>query len=423
MKTALVAGLLCLANGARAASTSPVAGRPISLPEAYRLTLARSEELAQRQYSVRELEARISELWSNVKPRLGLAGTQFWQDTPGEAAGGASNLTQTSRPQAAVTLHQPLFSGLREFLALKATRAQGESAQLQLQRVRQLIYQDVAGAYVNLLSVHLEMKSRQALIDLTEERIKELRSRERIGRSRESEVLAAQSQQAQAVSDLAAARGQERRAQAVLRFVTGLEEDLSPAGLAMPSAQAAEPFLERARRRPDVMARLRDIEAARTAVDIQRRQRWPSINLDGNYYLKRPVGVTEHIRWDATLSASVPLYDGGAVSGQTAQAQARFGSAEQGLSLTLRTAERDVRQSHAALDSALSVVSALERALTLADANAKAQTADYRMSLVTNLDVISALNTALETRLRLDRARLQAALARVQLEVAAGGQP
>jgi outer membrane protein len=421
MTRALLAVLVLLPSFARAASTDTPVGRPITLSQAYGLALARSEELSQRRHGVEELEQRIRELWSNVKPRLALTGTQTWQDTPGETGGASSSFTQTSRPQAAVTLHQPLFSGLREFLALKATRAQDEAAQLQLKRAQELLYQDVAAAYVNLLSLHLEMRSRQALIDLTEDRIKELRSRERIGRSRESEVLAAQSQQAQAVSDLEAARGQERTAQAILRFLTGLEEDLFPADLPVPGPELLQPFLDRARRRADVSARLKDVDASRSSVSVQSRQRLPTVSFDGNYYLKRPTGFSEHIRWDAILSASLPLYYGGAISAQTGQAKARLASAEDALSLALRAAERDVRQTHSSLDSSLSVVAALERALTLADANAKAQTADYRLGLVTNLDVISALNTALETRLRRDRAKLQAALARVQLEVAAGG--
>jgi outer membrane protein len=421
MSRVLLAVFLLAPRLACAASTEPVVGRAIALAEAYRLALARSEELSQRRHAVEELEQRVRELWSNVKPRLALTGTQTWQDTPGETGGASSSFTQTSRPQAAVTLHQPLFAGMREFLALKATRAQDESAQLQLKRAQELLYEDVTAAYVSLLSLHLEMRSRQSLIDLTEDRVKELRSRERIGRTRESEVLAAQSQQAQALSDLEAARGQERTAQAILRFLTGLEEDLFPSDLPAPGQELLAPFLDRARRRADVSARLKDVEASRSAVDVQSRQRWPSVNFDANYYLKRPTGFSEHIRWDAILSASLPLYYGGAISAQTGQAAARLGAAEDALSLVMRAAERDVRQTHAALDSSLSVVAALERALTLADANAKAQTADYRLGLVTNLDVLSALNTALETRLRRDRAKLQAALARVQLEVAAGG--
>lgn len=415
--------LLMLPLAASAASTQPVAGREIALDEAYRLALKRSEALAQQGFTIEELQARVDELWSNVRPRVALTGSQIWQDDPGPSAGGGgfNTFTQTSRPQAQITAHQPLFSGFREFLAVRTTKSQTEAARLQLKRAEQLIYQDVASAYTNLLSLHIEMRSRQALVDLTEERIKELRQRASIGRSRESEVLAARSQRAQAVADLESARGQERNAQALLRFLTGLEEDLFPKDVPLPAAEVVDPFLERAEKRADVAARRLDLESARSGVAIQSRQRLPSIALDGNYYLKRPAGFSEHIRWDATLSATLPLYYGGAISAQVRQAEARAKSAEQAVSLARRAAEREVRQAHAALDSSLSMVKALDTALELADANAKAQTADYRLGLVTNLEVLSALNSALQTRLNLDRARLQAALNRIQLEVASGG--
>jgi outer membrane protein TolC len=59
--------------------------------------------------------------------------------------------------------------------------------------------------------------------------------------------------------------------------------------------------------------------------------------------------------------------------------------------------------------------------MTLAEANAKAQTADYRHGLVTNIDVLTSLTTVQTTRLRLDAAQIQLFFARVRLEVAAGG--
>jgi outer membrane protein TolC len=59
--------------------------------------------------------------------------------------------------------------------------------------------------------------------------------------------------------------------------------------------------------------------------------------------------------------------------------------------------------------------------MTLAEANAKAQNADYRHGLVTNIDVLASLTTVQSTRLRLDAAQIQAFFARVRLEVAAGG--
>ena len=67
------------------------------------------------------------------------------------------------------------------------------------------------------------------------------------------------------------------------------------------------------------------------------------------------------------------------------------------------------------------MVQALERAAELASANAEAQARDYRLGLVTNLDVLGSLSLLQQSRLQLIQSRLVAVLDAVKLEVAAGG--
>ena len=424
---ALSAVLLAAPASAAAPAAAPVAvssepaaaARPIALDEAYAAALKRSETVAEKGETYAQILAQVDQLWSEVKPRFSLDAQQQWTDTPGP---NVNFPLPSSNPTVAINGHQPLFSGLRDFLAVKAGKAQGESAELALARAKQLLYQDVTNAYLNLLQSRRDIATHEEQVKLTADRVKELRNFEDIGRSRKSEVLAAQSQQAQDVADLETARGLERVQQATLRFLTGIEQDMAPQEIAAPTqAEDMQPFLDRSARRPDVEAARKDYEYADLYVSIQRRQYWPVIALDGNYYLKRPNNFSQHVNWDATVSGVLPLYWGGQIRAQTHQAEAQRGFNEQALSLALRTAELDVRSSHSDLVSDLSIVAALENAMTLAEANSKAQIADYRHGLVTNIDVLTSLTTVQTTRLRLDAAQIQAYFARVRLEVAAGG--
>lgn len=419
----LAAGLLLLSM--RAASAEPQTAststlRAIALDECYALALRRSEELAQRGEAVAELEARVAELWSALRPRVSLVGTETVQDTPRNVSGISTTFTQRHREQAQVAVRQPLFSGLREFLAARAAKVQTRSAELALERARHLLYEDAARAYLDLLGARREIAIRQALVAITDERIEELNGRRKLGRSRPSELLAAESQRAQIEAGLAAARGAERVTQAKLRFLTGLEQDLEPRAVALPQEAPVEPFLAAAARRPDVEAARADRAALGYAVDMVRRKRWPTLNLDGNYYLRRPPGFQDRVKWDAVASLELPLYSGGSISAQVRQAEAARRSADQALSLAVRKAELEARTSHRDLRSALAVARALENAERLAQANAKAQAEDYRLGLVTNLEVLESHNALQETRLRLDSARLEAYWSRVRLGVAAG---
>jgi len=400
-------------------SAAPEAGRPITLDEAYAAALKRSETVAEKGETYAQIQAQIEQLWSEIKPRISLNAQEQIQDTPGP---NVNFPLPANNPTVAINGHQPLFSGLRDFLAVKAGKAQGESADFALQRAKQLLYQDVTNAYLNLLQSRRDIKTHEEQVKLTADRVKELKNFEDIGRSRKSEVLAAESQQAQDVADLETARGTERVQQATLRFLTGIEEDLAPQEISVP-AQAGDiqAFLARSKSRPDVEGARKDYEYSDLYVSINRRQYWPTAAVDGNYYLKRPRNFSEHVNWDATFSAVLSLYWGGQIRAQTKQAEAQRGFNEQALSLAERSAELDVRSSYGDLSSYLSIVAALEKAMTLAEANAKAQAADYRHGLVTNIDVLAALTTVQTTRLRLDAAQIQAYYARVRLEVAAGG--
>jgi outer membrane protein len=398
--------------------SSAAASTPITLDEAYAAALKRSETLAEKGETYAQLMAQIDVLWSAVSPRLNLNAYQTWQQVPSPNPYDFPG----SQHVIAINGHQPLFSGLREFLAVKAGKAQGESAELSYQRAKQLLYRDTANAYLNLVESRRDIATHEAQVKLTADRVKELKSFEDIGRSRKSEVLAAQAQEAQDLADLETSRGLELVQQATLQFLTGLDEELAPAEIAAPmEAEDVKPFLDRAQHRADVEAARRDYEYSDLYVSIQRRQYWPTIYADGNYYVRRSVSFYQGINWDATLTGQLPIYYGGQIGAQTRAAQAQRGYNEQALSLALRTAELDVKTAHSDLVSDLAIAKALENAMTLAEANAKAQTADYRHGLVTNIDVLTSLNTVQATRLRLDAAQIQAYFARVRLEVAAGG--
>lgn len=396
------------------------AARPITLPESYALALRRSEELAQRGETVVELEARAEELKAKIRPQASLAATETLQDVPPERSGVSSQFTQSHREQAQVTLSQPLFSGLREFLALRAMRARGRAAELALERARHLLFGDLAQAYVEVLSAQEEASVRRVLAEITDDRIKELESRRRLGRSRKSEVLAAEARRAQIAADLETVSGRRRQTQLSLRFLTGLEEDLEPRLLSPADLGALEPWLEAARRRPDVEAARLESLAAALGEGVERRARWPVLSLDGNYYLKRPPGFTDRVKWDAVFRAELPLYSGGSLSARIAAAAAVKSSSERALELALRRACLETESAYSAAESAVSIAAALEKAAELAQANAQAQAEDYRLGLVTNLDVLGSLNALQESRLKLSEARLTAALARLRLLVAAG---
>ena len=398
------------------------AARNLTLDEAYRLTLKHSEAIAIGQESVAEAMARVDELQSVVLPQLGIRATEVLQDPAADNLGGglSGSFVASSRPQVNLTLHQNLFTGFREFMALDAAKAQGEGLALRKTRAEHLLYLDVANAYLDLLATQRQIQIRQTIVNVTTDRVAELNDRVRLGRSRSSESLAAQAQLAQVQADLEGMKKQESLAQEVLQFLAGVSDNIAPRDLDLPAAPTLKEAVEKSAGRPDVIARRKDVEAARLAADIAGRGMWPVIAADGNYYLERH-GFQAPIKWDATISASIPLYSGGAVGAQAKQAEARLRAARQALSLAERQAALEVRSAYEDVTSGVRVTKALEQASNLSEANVKAQTQDYRLGLVNNLDVLGAFNSLEATKLQWDNARIQTLRAAVRLQVAQGG--
>lgn len=384
--------------------------RPLTLDEAFNLALRRSETLAAGGEGVKQLDAFRRGQGAAFLPELAAVASET-------AAQGAPG-----RAQAALNLNYSLFSGMRDYLEAKAAGARTEAARLELARARQNLYLDVAASCIDLAARRAEIAVRRAQLEVTAGRVKELEARAAIGRSRASEVLAARAQLAQDEASLASELAGENSAQIALGFLTGLEGPFAPAAAAVPALPELAPYLLAASSRPDVAAARRSLAAAQSAEAAARRLGLPSLDLSANYYLKRPA-PNEDNRWDAGLTLRVPLYTGGYNGAAAVQYGAQASAAAHLLALAERTALTEVKQAYSSLRHSLLVMASLRSALALAGENARLQAKDYTYGLVTNLDVLNAQNSALQTALSLEAASAAAALAAARLETAAGLAP
>lgn len=415
----LIAGLLLpLSAAAQTASTGAAQGRPLTLAEAYKLALARSEQIAISGATHEEMLAKTDEIFSHVLPHVNLMGSETIQDLP---PGPRNQFVQRNREQGWVNLHQPLFTGMREFLAYRASKDLGRAAELSLERAKQLLYRDAARAYLDLLTAQDDIRIRVVLVSITRKRVEDLKEFRKVGRARAGEMLAAESQLAQNLAQLESSRAVEQVAQFKLSFLTGFEERLVPEPVPQAAAPPAlEAALAKARVRADVESRREEATSAELSIKVASRARWPIIALDANYYFQRPPSFTSEVKWDAAITGSLPLYGGGEIGSQTRQQEARMRAKRAALSEMSRIAELEARSAHQKLLSSVAVVAALDNAARLAEENAKAQSDDYRLGQVTNLEVLASLNSLQQTRLQQNAARIDAYWSRVQLEVAAG---
>lgn len=409
MKTILIASLLALLPGSLPAQEfSTATMRPISLGEAYELALAKSELLAQQGEGIKQLEAAERLITAAFRPTFDINASEYKQQNSAAVTKGYLSGSYS------------VFSGMRDYISQKAAAARTGAAKLDLSRARQQLYLGVAQAYLNLLAAQREVLIRREQLGVTGKRIAELEARVDIGRSRKSEAVAVKTQLAQDKASYLNAAAAERRAQQALMFLTGLDKDLAPDWTPLRRGAALETYLAAALLRPDLAASSKALEASGYLLDLQDRNLWPTVTVSANYYVLRRPTPDPVNRWDGTLALNIPLYNGGAAQAGRQSAYAAKRASELAVQLARRQALTEVRSAYEEFKYSALQTASLEEALALASDNERYQEEDYKMGLVTNLDVLSALNTVQQTRLALSQARVQQTWTLIKLESAAG---
>lgn len=379
-----------------------------TLMDCFREAQARSESLASQQELIVQAEERYKQARGSVLPTIGAFAEYYRQDssqlTPAQLAGNPDE-------QSTVRLSgdQPLFRGFREYAALDLAKSSIVYQKEARQWAGLQLYRDVARAFYAVLAGQKDLQTLRDEVQLYEQRIKDLKQRASIGRSRQTEVLTVQSAQAILRAQAEQLHGQLDAAQDVLAFLTGVRHaDLTETAQVPADAEALEAYTSHLDQRPDLQAAQKTVDMAKANVSIAKGGHWPNLDLLGNYYLLRPNGPSQKISWDAAIELSLPIFQGGVVSSQARTAESQVRQAELSLSLVRRSAEQDLSTAYHGLRSDLRQNTTLQDALDLSERNYKSELRDYNLGLVTNLEVLQALSAYQDTQRAIDKARFAA---------------
>jgi len=406
---------LCLGAGPTAA-----AEEALTLDEYFAQALVRSEVVATQSELILQAEERYRQAKSTLRPTLDGVASYTWLDK------GARDTTAnpTRQPHARLTATQPLFRGFREFASMRQTQAligaQGED----YRQARTQLFKDVAQNFYDVLALEQDLKNFDEQINLNLQREKELQDRVRIGRSRTGETLAVLTTISTLRAQVEQLQAQLAAAREAFAFLSGLPADtpLRDTETLPASLDTLETYLARLELRPDVKAAQQRLTAAQENISVARGARQPSLDLNANRYLERK-GSLEGVDWDVQLALTIPLYSGGIRQSQVREAVSLSTQAELGASQVRRQAEQEIRSLHQSVVYDRSQLAALEKATEAARKNYEVQRRDYRLGLVTNLDVLQALTLFQDNQRALDRARYTAKLDYLRLEAAAVRRP
>lgn len=311
---------------------------------------------------------------------------------------------------------------------VKASRVGAEVAQANYQAIVQTVLADVADAYF----AHLRNLRRLDVLDANIARAKSLldlaRNQFNAGVATQIDVTRAEAQVAQAEQ----ARLQQTTTLYQSELLLKRLLDFDPAGAlrlddfkvqrANPSLFAFSEQKTAFEKRADYLAAQKALEQTKINVSTAGLQRWPALNMNGNYGLasKNWDDNEKQEQWALGVGVSVPVFDGLrssadrriALSRQRAQ-EFRIRSLELQISSELRLAVQDAGSRNAQIEVA-------EKSLRLAQEELRLAQQRYQQGVADNREVVEAQNRLAIAEDNLVEAIFQYNLSRVELARAKG---
>lgn len=205
---------------------------------------------------------------------------------------------------------------------------------------------------------------------------------------------------------------------------------LAPLGdelmLSLPDPMIAEPWVVLAlENNLDLIAAQQDLNAARYERDKNSRSGYPTLDLtasyaDNDFNDDEFRGDYDQEDLIVGLELQVPLYTGGRISAEQAQAESNFVSAKNTLLLQTRLARQQSRTAYLDVVSGISQVRALKQALDSSNIALAATQAGFDVGTRTSVDVLLSLRETYRAERDYARSRYDYLLNKLRLKQAAG---
>jgi outer membrane protein len=395
----------------------------VTLAECYQKARHISETLGISEEQIRVVEAQYRDALGSILPHISYIKEQFFQENIQPASNGSNvsgSFLKSTQPQSYFQLQQPLFSGFRDWTVLEGSKSLKKQTQYNVAATDQQLLSDVATAFFTAITTDQEILVLTDTRKLTSDRVNQLTHWVDIGRSREAEVISAQSQLATLDAEIEDQKRTNADARQLLLFLTGVPAETPLLdNIPPPPTFTVEDALRRAEKRPDLLGTVEALNQAGYNVRYASGGYWPNLSLTANYYVER-FGFEQDVRWDAMFLLNVPIFSGFSTKAQVNEAKSQKVIAQLTLNRLKRDIDRQVRTAYDDLRYSITQTAAYDNAVRLADRNYHMQEKEYRLGLITNLELLQLLTDLQQTKTQALQAKYGAKLNQIRMGVAMG---
>ena len=391
----------------------------LTLPDCYQMALLQSEIIAINVDLIKQADAHFMEALSIILPHASFISEDFQQaKQSGDAS--SSGLAPTKASTRAFNATQTLFNGFKAIAAIEGAKYEKTQRTDEKIRAEQLLLRDVSNAFYLVLEERADYRALQKIRKALDDRVKELIGREKLGKSRPSEIVYAKTQLYSVEASIELARNQEIVARQLLEFLVGQPVGEIGDTYQFPDKLMPEDYyVHKAPLRPDVAATKFAWQLSQENIRVVDSGFLPQVDVGANYYTQR-TGFDKGIDWDVTLTVNVPIFEGTEVLAQSNNAKLQADKNMQTYHRTMRKAPYDIRDAYVTLTAAMTIRDQLRKAYETAKLNAHMQIKDYDRRLVSNLDVLTAIQALEDMERSYIHALYEAKRQYWQLRVAVG---
>lgn len=362
----------------------------MNLEELYQLSINKNEDLAIATLTEEQTKESVRALTASLSPSVDLTSRARFGNETYTARSGLDRWDTST----ALGVTQNLFQGGSEF-ALWELKSLIPQIALEEKKNRYTnFYAILSSAFFSYLSSLEEKTKLELQLQALTKRVSLIQDRVKIGRDRQSDLLASRGQLARLRADLSGLNTTLTRAETELRSLTGLSQikslsDSSNAQSLRLPTNANELLSTRPLQKSADLA----LKASEEEVQIEKSDYFPKLALSGNYYLDQTRAGRDD--YDVALELKWNLLDFGVTKSNVAQKNISQMIAQKRSEQIKRLGDETLSNFRQTLETKKQELKNLTMALQATEASYKRQIRDAENGLVNQLDVIQSLDSVI----------------------------
>ena len=316
--------------------------------------------------------------------------------------------------QTFLTLRQPLFQGMKQFAALNYAQKLSKSKLFSKESVKREIKLKIGNLFLRVHQLGEEIKLYNELITIKKSNYNLVRKRQKIGKSKMSELLTSKASLAISKAEIIQLKDQQKNAIIDLKRILQIPFDdlvLGPI-----NSKAAVINIDN---HPSIKAAKLLYDASDDLIKSSKSGHYPTVDFSANYYLEQE-GVFNERDWDVAVNLNLPIYSGGKTTASVLEQKLN----KKNNFLNYQRIKKDLRTLFTKIESNYNYSLLQIKAYKLStEASYKSyieNLSDYKLKLTNDLNLNNSLESYIKEKQRLIRLKSSSQLLKLQLLILNG---